>query len=181
MQSMARKNIAFFALCPAFLLSQMFGLLLTIGAMVCMFADPTDGKTSAPWIYIVSMCFSVLNAFWVILNDELHKTTPVFFNLLLQSIIGYLYTVPLCTRPSPASTSSCPRPWKWAPLEPSGASKPSSCSSCMGRRTASWATLATSSACSTSHRSSSRHRIFSSLSLARSSALFSRSMRSQAG
>jgi len=68
-------------------LVEVLGLLLTVGAIACMFADPhaerTDGKTGEAWVYIVCMMCSVTASFWVLINDELlKKGVPVFFNLL---------------------------------------------------------------------------------------------------
>ena len=79
---------------------ELIGLSITLGAIVCMFADPsaerTDGKQGEAWVYVVCIACACLAAGWVLMNEQLLTVAPCFFNLWIQGIIGYVYVVVIC-------------------------------------------------------------------------------------
>ena len=76
---------------------EVLGLLITIGAVALMFADPdaskTDGTKGEFYVYVVCIGCAFIGALWMMSNGILVNTTPLFLNLLLQSIIGEIIIV----------------------------------------------------------------------------------------
>ena len=79
---------------------ELLGIALTVAAVVSMYADPTamraDDKTGETWVYAVCIACSISSALWILINNELLKTLPISANLLILSVLIYLYTIVFC-------------------------------------------------------------------------------------
>ena len=86
--------------CQRPLCIELLGILFTIAAVISMYADPTamrvDGNTGEAWVYAVCIACSISSSLWILINNELLKTLPIFANLLIQSVLMYLYSIIFC-------------------------------------------------------------------------------------
>mmetsp|Transcript_25724 Transcript_25724/g.34366 ORF Transcript_25724/g.34366 Transcript_25724/m.34366 type:complete len:210 (-) Transcript_25724:264-893(-) len=76
---------------------EIVGLVITVGGVACMFADPdavrTDGKQGEFYVYAVCIFCAFVASFWMLCNDELIHAMPLFFNLFVQTLIGEVFIV----------------------------------------------------------------------------------------
>lgn len=88
-----------YCLCLKPVAIEIAGLLVTVGGVAVMLTDPdaerTDGQKGTAWAYALCFAAAFIVSFWVIFNGIVIKVMPVFTLLLLQGILGWLYSIPI--------------------------------------------------------------------------------------
>lgn len=72
---------------------EVLGLVLTVGGVVIMFADPTavrtDGKTGTFSVYALCIATSIAGALFFVINDILCQKIPLVLLVLVQSFLCF--------------------------------------------------------------------------------------------
>ena len=78
-------------------LLEIIGLVITIGAVALMLADPDaskeDGSTGEFHVYAICIGCAFFGALWILANGALIHSMPIFFNIFCQAILAEIFIV----------------------------------------------------------------------------------------